>query len=576
MKKTIFLKIFGSHLILTIVLAAAVLAVSFRIMRHNQIDDQSTRLRELSEVLKPQILPLLGEGRIPELDGYCKSVSRSIGVRITVIGKDGIVLASSEGDPSEMDIHAYRPEIFSALQGHEQLAIRRSSTVKEDMLYAAFPLSGKDGVSGVLRLSVYMRNLDSLVSRWQKSLARTVALLMIVVLLASALLARGISGPIRETIKAARKVAAGDLNAKVSFRNRGELGDFARSFNAMTSELKGTFDELAAQKEELAAVLSSIQEGLLVIDKNDRILLTNRKLNEILKNDALENRRYWEVIRSSRFTELIRRVKAGGDNGEEEISLDDKTFLGSASCLPSRDKVVVTLHDLTEFRNIEKIKKDFILNVSHELRTPLAAIKGFVEAIEPPADAESRGYLGIIKRNTERMINIVEDLLRLSELEEKGAQPEMEAVDMRNMAENVLKLFEPAAGKKGLRLELSAPEGLAPLKADPYQMEQVLINLVDNAVKYTEKGRVSVSLGEKGDEFLMSVSDTGIGIPADHLPHLFERFYVVDRSRSRKLGGTGLGLCIVKHIVLLHGGRFSAESRVGEGTTVSIALPREG
>jgi len=251
MKKTIFFKILSSHLVLTVILAGAVLLVSFRVIRRHHIDDRSAQLRAMSEVLKPQILPMLVEGSASDLDAYCKSLGRSIGIRITVIDRDGIVRADSEEDPDRMDIHTYRPEIFSALQGREQMNIRRSSTVKAEMLYAAFPLAAGDGVQGVIRLSVYMRNLDSLISRWQRGLARAVAVLMVFILLASIVLSRGISGPLRETIKAAQKVASGDLKAKVSFRNRGELGDFARSFNAMTSELQRSFDEVAVQKEEL-------------------------------------------------------------------------------------------------------------------------------------------------------------------------------------------------------------------------------------------------------------------------------------------------------------------------------------
>ncbi len=233
----------------------------------------------------------------------------------------------------------------------------------------------------------------------------------------------------------------------------------------------------------------------------------------------------------------------------------------------------MTLHDITEIRALEKAKKDFVVNVSHELRTPLTAIKGFLETIEPRAEEENRPYLEIISRNTDRLIAIVQDLLVLSELEERGSKIDKIGVELKPMAESILKMFEKRAADKGLALSLEAFPHLPLLQADPGQMEGLLINLIDNAVKYTEKGSVTVRLSAREAQMLIEVEDTGPGIGAEHLPHVFERFYVVDKSRSKKLGGTGLGLSIVKHIVLAHKGSVSVKSRVGQGTTFSVLLP---
>ena len=241
--------------------------------------------------------------------------------------------------------------------------------------------------------------------------------------------------------------------------------------------------------------------------------------------------------------------------------------------LAAADRLVVTLHDITEFRALEKTKRDFVVNVSHELKTPLTAIKGFVETMEPRADEENRAYLEIIRRNTDRLIAIVEDLLVLSQLEAPDAKIAGERVDVRAVAENILKMFERRAGEKGISLAFEAPPDLPAIQADPVQLEGLLLNLVDNAVKYTDKGSVTVRLGTRTGRFLIEVEDTGIGIDADHLPHIFERFYVADKSRSKKLGGTGLGLSIVKHIVLAHGGAVSVRSRLGEGTVITVDLP---
>ncbi|MGZ5496516.1 MAG: sensor histidine kinase [Candidatus Aminicenantales bacterium] len=233
----------------------------------------------------------------------------------------------------------------------------------------------------------------------------------------------------------------------------------------------------------------------------------------------------------------------------------------------------MTLHDITEFRALEKTKRDFVVNVTHELKTPLTAIKGFVETMEPRADGESRNYLEIIRRNADRLIAIVEDLLVLSRLEAPDAKIDRERVDVRAVAENILKMFGRRSGEKGISLVLDAPPDLPAIQADAVQLEGLLINLVDNAVKFTDKGSVTVRLGTREGRFLVEVEDAGIGIDADHLPHVFERFYVADKSRSKKLGGTGLGLSIVKHIAQAHGGVVSVQSRLGEGTKVTVSLP---
>jgi len=254
--------------------------------------------------------------------------------------------------------------------------------------------------------------------------------------------------------------------------------------------------------------------------------------------------------------------------------LHDRIFLCSATFLKSGEEVVVVFHDITQVKNIEKIKKDFVVNVSHELRTPLTAIKGFVETLEEEVDGKIQHYIDIIKRHTDRLINIVRDLLLLSELEEKGVTLEIEEVNVKNTVERIIPLFEQRLREKNLTLNLKVEGNLPPIKADPFKLEQMFMNLMDNAVKYTEKGGVFISVKKvREQKVCIEIQDTGIGIPKEHLPRIFERFYVVDKSRSRSFGGTGLGLSIVRHIVLLHNGSIDVESSPGSGTTFSITLP---
>ncbi len=222
---------------------------------------------------------------------------------------------------------------------------------------------------------------------------------------------------------------------------------------------------------------------------------------------------------------------------------------------------------------MEKIKRDFVVNVSHELRTPLAAIKGFAETLEEEVGENAKTYAGVIKRNTDRLINIVQDLLLLSELEEKGSKPESEEVNLKQLADNVIRIFKSRLTEKGLDFHLRVEDGLPAVKGDSFKLEQMLINLLDNSIKYTEKGKIVLALKQKEGNVEIIVEDTGIGIPQEHLMRIFERFYVVDKSRSKKFGGTGLGLSIVKHIVLSHKGTIAVESSLAKGTRFTIMLP---
>jgi two-component system phosphate regulon sensor histidine kinase PhoR len=272
------------------------------------------------------------------------------------------------------------------------------------------------------------------------------------------------------------------------------------------------------------------------------------------------------------FVELIRRVKEEKKTRIEEVLFGEKSILCRAAFLPAQDGVVVTLDDITEMQNLARIKKDFVLNVAHELRTPLTAIKGYAETLEDEAGDRGRQYVLTIIRHTDRLIRVVEDLISLATLEEKGVAFETEKIDLKEIAENVVKIFEPRAKEKNLDLRLEAAD-LPPVEGDPFRLEQMLVNLIDNAVKYTEKGAVRVGLKKEPGGVAIEVVDTGIGILEDDLGRVFERFYVVDKSRSRKAGGTGLGLSIVKHIVLLHGGRIDLKSIPGVGSTFRVFLP---
>ncbi|HSA96037.1 MAG TPA: ATP-binding protein [Acidobacteriota bacterium] len=573
MKRTLFLRIFSGYAGVIILLAAGVMLFAPPLMRRHNIEEKASYLEHMAVLLEPQIVPYLTGAGPADLRELVVAFSQQTGTRITVIDLTGQVLADSEKEARDMENHFYRPEIQASLGGEKRMSIRWSSTLKQEMMSMSVPLEASGRVVGALRLSLFMKNLEALLGVFRRELLKIVGLMILVALLTVFFLSKSVSDPVREVIDASSRVAAGDFEVTVSARRSGEFRRFAQSFNVMTGRLKTLFDEIRMKNEEIQGILGSMREGLCVLSADDRIELCNASFRLTVRNESPEGRHVWEVVRSTGLAEAVRKARASRGDASEEGTIGDRVFYCSVAPLATGGRLVVTLHDITEIRALEKTKKDFIVNVSHELRTPLTAIKGFLETIEPRAEEENRPYLEIIRRNTDRMIAIVDDLLVLSALEERGPKIDKTEVDLKPLAESILKMFEKRASDKGLGLSLEASPDLPHVQADPGQMEGLLLNLVDNAVKYTEKGAVKVRLSARGANLVLEVEDTGPGIGAEHLPHIFERFYVVDKSRSKKLGGTGLGLSIVKHIVLAHKGSVSVRSRLGEGTTFSVLLP---
>jgi two-component system phosphate regulon sensor histidine kinase PhoR len=372
---------------------------------------------------------------------------------------------------------------------------------------------------------------------------------------------------------AARQVAGGNFQTRVTILNKDEFKELGTAFNSMTGQVHRLFTEVSRQKEELIQMIASIREGLVVMAKDGKITLTNDSFKELIGEKTPEGKFHWEVIRRPKIQEFIERAMACGGLVTEEVRLDERYLLCTAGSLGPQGGLIITFHDLSDVKRVEAMKKDFIVNASHELRTPLSAIMGAMETLEDDGSCDDKATLDILKRHVERLRNIVDDLLRLSELEDKGLKLDIKDIDIRQVADSVLQLFSARFKDKGLTAEIRAAADLPRLRADAYQVEQMLINLVDNAVKYTEKGGVVISLKADPREFAIDVEDTGYGIAPEHLPRLFERFYVVDKSRSRKLGGTGLGLAIVKHIVQLHGGTITVASKEGKGTTFTVRIP---
>lgn len=571
--RKIFFKVFGGYVILILAISVLILIFSLSPIRNHYQETLAQELENLGRALGHDVILYLEKNQNQELDGYLKRVGKEIHARVTVIDPQGLVLADTEKDPATMENHRYRPEVSQALEGKVGRSLRFSYTVEEQMLYVGLPMEKDGKIQAVLRLSLFMKNIHVLLHSLRMTVGRSILLMAVFALLAALLFSLHLTRPIHKLTKAARQVAAGDLQTRVRIRNKDEFRELAESFNSMIDRTARLISDLSLQKEELSNILASMGEGLAVLDKDGKVSLANEAFKKFIPTISPEGKFIWEVLRNPQVQDLVNCARAEKRNLSREIRLNDKFFFCTTSYLRLQEGMVLIFYDLSEIRKIEEMKKDFIVNASHELRTPLSAILGAAEMLEDEKAGLNRMAMDILKRHAARLNFLVADLLKLSELEDKGFRLDIQDVDVKRTAQGVLQIYEPKIKAKGLKSRLFADPVLPTVRADPFQIEQLLINLVDNTVRYTERGEITITLKTEAQALVIEVRDTGIGISEEHLPRVFERFYVADKSRSRQLGGTGLGLSIAKHIVQLHGGNIQVESTPGKGTTFRVFLP---
>ena len=573
MRISIFTKNMGAFLIVVLLLGLSMPFIAFKTIKQHYIATFTDNLKNMTLLLRPEITDFFRTRKLKEMDNYVKSFKHSVNMRITVMDSDGLVIADSEKDPRVMENHRMRPEFIDAVSGRIGKSMRFSVTVEEKMLYVAVPIVADGKIIGVLRISEFLKDIESLLNDLRNKIIWLTLITATFAFIITLIISRGISKPLAELVLAAKQVSQGNFNVKVFLKNNDELKDLAESFNEMTIKMQNMFQHLANQKEEFNTIISSIEEPLFVLKKDGTVKLCNESFKRIADNRELKGGYFWEYCRSPELDDIVKKVKLERKHHLEEIKIKDRFYLCSFTFLNQTEEIVIILQDITRFKQLETLKKEFIANISHELRTPLTAIKGFIETLEEEEHIQNVRYLEAIKRHTNRLMNIVNDILVLSELEKEGIRLEKEDVNLIDLTENILKIFEQRIKEKGLSIVLNAQENIRPIKADSFRLEQMLINLMDNAIKYTEKGTITISINQDEDICMITVEDTGIGIPESSIPRIFERFYTADKSRSKKLGGTGLGLSIVKHIVLLHKGSIDVQSSFGKGTKFTIKLP---
>lgn len=576
--KRFFLQLFGSYLVVIVLLAILFFVSSFNTFKTYYIESTREHLQDLARSISPRVDTYLRGDRKSELQNYVSQIKDRSGNRLTVIQIDGEVLADSDEDPRQMDNHRTRPEVRAARQEGTGSSIRYSRTVETDMLYIAVLTGSTDDPSGVLRVSRYLREITV----FNRTLRNRILLISLLLILFPGLVAlyfaRRFSRPIQQLIQASQDISKGNFSIRVHLdKSRGDLKRLADNFNTMTGDLEHLFSESTKQRLWLKEIMDSISELLVVLDGDNRIMLHNRSFASRFggeKGRKMDREPYWKILPDRGFAEFINESRAQPGNLTRELVINDLFYICSSSCIPEKNEVIAVLHDITESRNLKIIKKDFVSNVSHEIKTPLTSIKGFVDTlIEEETESKKLEFLEIIKKNTDRLNNIVKDLLILSELEKDDSRLHLSTINLNNLVGEVVKIFKKDIARKRLNLRALFSHDDITIRGDRFKLEQVFINLIDNAVKYTESGGITITADHKGQEVTIRVSDSGIGISERHQQRIFERFFVVDKSRSRRSGGTGLGLSIVKHIVLQHHGTITVSSNLNEGTAFEIILP---
>ena len=504
--------------------------------------------------------------------GTVRRYSLQTGFRITLIDAQGNVVADSDfpdGPLPAIENHASRTEVRAALEGQTGQARRHSATVGRDLMYVAVP-----GGPGAVRVAEDLERVNGIVHRTQLSVGGAALLALLVGVALALVAARSVSRPLTGLAAAARSIAAG---TPPRFPRSGvsEIDALVRSLREMHHQLDDRFEAIRNEKAESAAVVEAMSEGVIAADDRGRITTANPSARRLLGYAAdAPLPELPQIFRSREARELVDTVLAGDADASRTLDLDSRTLLITGRALPSGGAVLV-MHDLTELRRLESVRRDFVANVSHELKTPLTSISGYSETLlsDRPDPETVHLFLTRIATNARRMQHLVDDLLDLSRIEAGRWQPAVRPVDPAELAREVWTGLQDRNGRPIPRFEVRVPGGLR-VQADADALRQVLTNLLDNALRYTEAdGLITVSGRPEAGGVRLDVSDTGTGIPRDHLPRIFERFYRADPSRSREEGGTGLGLSIVRHLVEGHGGRVSADSVLGQGTTISCWFP---
>ncbi|MFN3194672.1 MAG: ATP-binding protein [Chlorobiota bacterium] len=568
--KKISSKISLGYLIIVSILTIVIIYISYTTIKKHYINKLVSDLSTYTNLIQSDLNSY-------DIDlSYNEIISKynnNTELRITIIDTSGIVLYDNESDYKTMDNHRNRPEILDLKYNSTSKSQRYSNTLDSEMLYFAKKVEIRNKPL-VIRTSIYINDMYYLLLSVRNEILQISIIGFVISFIVIIIFLKNISNPIKKLSIASKKVAKGDFDIKLKLKSNDELGTLSKNFNYMTKQLKKLFNKVNSQKEQLDTLISEIREGLVVLDTSGKIKLCNEAFYRMLGRKNLIGKKLKVLFDESEIQEILEYVIDSKVGITKEIEYRDKIFICSSSWINTRNEIIILIHDITDIRNLETIKKDLIINVSHELRTPLTAIKGFSETLEEDLEnSEHKRFANIISNHSNRLVNIVNDLILLSETEEKESDLEFEKVKVKDLVSNVTDLFEQKCKNNGIDFltELNSNDEF--IVVDNFKIEQLLINLIDNALKYTDKGEILLKTYREKENQVFVVKDTGVGISEEEQKRIFERFYTVDKSRSRQVGGTGLGLSIVKHITAVHNGTISINSKKDVGTEFIITIP---
>ena len=580
LRSHIFRELFWSACLL---IAASLLVSNVylsRYMAQRQVESVNRQMAAQAPILAAEV------GALPraQLQQWAKAAGGLAQVRITIIDPSGVVLADSEHDPETMDNHAGRPEIRQAVQSGTGRAIRHSATLNRDLCYLATAIAYQGQRGHVLRLAVPLEGLDAAIAagRWRILLASLAAALLALVL--AYFFSRSLTHRIRRLRDFAEVLVETRGAGRLTVDRNDELGDLARSVDGIATQLRELLQQLKVESAQRESVLSSMIEGVVAVDNELRMTFCNDSFARTLgfARPVQERLPLIELVRDPGLRDLLTGTLASGEASKRRLELSaapGKTFEAQAAPLEggTHQGAIAVLQDVTERERLERVRRDFVANVSHELRTPLTAILGYAETLLEGAleDRENnRRFLEVIKAHAIRLNNIASDLLTLSELESAKTAPALGSVSVRAAAESALRTVEAEARLHEVKLVTGQIDDFI-VNGDRTGLERVLVNLLDNAIKFNRRGgevRLETALTSDG-KVQIAVSDTGVGIPLRDQSRIFERFYRVDKARSVESGGTGLGLSIVKHFTERMGGTVTVASQLGKGSKLTVCLP---
>ncbi|MDQ0058823.1 two-component system histidine kinase PnpS [Paenibacillus harenae] len=515
-----------------------------------------------------------------EMKGYTSA-------RVTFIRSDGIVLGDSDTEPEQMDNHLDRAEVKEALESGTGRSIRESETIGQNMIYVAIPASIiPDEKPYILRLAMSLQEVENSINRLITVLIMGLLVLFLIVALISYRIALSLTKPLEQITKVAKRIKNMDYGARVKVTKQDEIGELGHAINAMADSLNEQMTRIRENEGQLESVLNNMINGIVMIDQTGRILLMNRRAEEVLGFSAREivGRHFAEAKQQYELAQMIQEGLDTREHLREEITFYfPEERLLELNVVPIHREVdvftgvLLVLQDVSAIRRLERMRSEFVANVSHELKTPIAAVKGFAETLLGGVvkdEETARSFLQIIFDESDRLNRLIGDILELSKIESRRVPLIFSPIELDSFVSKTVTLLESEAARKNIKLHMQIEPGLY-MEADEDRLRQIMMNLLANGINYTpEGGRVSIKVHARGEEYIrFQISDSGIGIPKKDLPRIFERFYRVDKARSRSSGGTGLGLSIVKHLVELHKGSISVESSVGVGTTFDIELP---